>query len=264
MSRLRRISTIVAAVAGALLTGVGVMPTSQAGATTTPTVDAKPNTGVADGQVIAVTGAGFSAGATIAVIECQTGATGPSGCDFSTLHTTTATSTGTFSTPFIASRYINVFNVFPIRVDCAVAHACILGAANIANITQAASTPLTFNPKAPPPPPLVLGGTLDPTGTVVHKTGVATVSGTVTCNRPVFAFMNGELRQIYHRFIFSNYFFTTVLCTSSRNWSIQVQPGNGLFSKGGVSADVSLYGNVGGTFSSVALSGTITLHFANP
>ena len=261
MSRLRMISTRLAVVAGSLLAGVlVVVPGSIASATTTPTVHAKPSTGVADGQVIAVTGAGFSPGATIAVIECQSGATGPSGCDLSTLHTTTATSTGTFSTPFIASRYLNIF---PTRVDCAVAHACILGAANFANIAQAASTPLTFNPKAPPPPPLVVGATLNPTGTVVRKTGVATVSGTVTCNRPVFASINGELRQIYHRFVFSNYFFTTVLCTSSSNWSVLVQPGNGLFGRGSASADVSVYGNVGGTSSQVALSGTVTLRYSH-
>lgn len=248
---------MVVAITGSLLTGLWA--SSDAGATTAPTVHAKPNTGVADGQVVSVTGAGFSPGATVAVIECQTGATGPSGCDLSTLHSTTATTAGAISTPFIASRYLNIF---PTKVDCALAHACILGAANESDFTQAASTPITFNPKAPTPPPLVIGGTLGSQGTVVRKTGVATLSGTLTCNRPVFVSVNGELRQIYHRFIFSNYFFTNVLCTSSSNWSAPVQPGNGLFSKGPASADVNLYGNVGGTFGQVPLSGTITLRFA--
>jgi hypothetical protein len=212
---------------------------------------------VADGQVISVSASGFTSGASVAVIECQTGATSQSNCDLSSYRVVTASTTGTVSTPFIASR---VLNLFPAHIDCAVAGACILAAANINNYSEAASTPLTFDPHAPVPPPLTMSGTLSPSGTVVPKTGVATLYGTVTCNRPAYVSINGELRQIYKRFIFSNYFFTQAICTGWNTWSVVVQPGNGLFGRGSASADLNLYGSVGGTFQQVQLSGiTVTL-----
>jgi hypothetical protein len=118
---------------------------------------------------------------------------------------------------------------------------------------------LTFNPTAPPPPALALGATLAPTGTVNHKTGVATLSGTVTCNRPVVVSVVGSVSQIYHRFVFTSYFSTNVLCTSSGTWSAVVPPQNGLFSQGTMSVSANAYGFVGNTSSQVVLSGPVAL-----
>jgi hypothetical protein len=246
---------------GLIPLGVWVLP-ADSGATTAPSVQAVPSTNVADGQLITVSGTGFSPSATIAVIECQTGATSESGCDLSTYETINASTTGSFSTPFIASRYLHVSNPTPITVDCSVAAACILAAANFSNYSEAASTPLTFDPSARPPPSLVFGAMLSPTGTVDHKTGVATVSGTVTCNRPVFASVDGQLNQIYHRFIFTSYFSLNVLCTGSTPWNAVVQPTNGLFGKGAASVSAYASGFVDGTGNQVELSGPITLQFA--
>ena len=254
----RRIATFVAATMGFLFAGIGLVPGGDAGATTTPSMQAQPSTGVADGQVITVTGSGYSPNATIAVIECQTGSTTEAGCDLSTYILTTASSTGAFSTPYIASRYLHLATT----LDCAVAGACSLAAANYNNYAEVAGTPLTFNPAAPAPPPLVLGASLAPTGTVDHKTGVATLSGTITCNRPVIASISGELSQVYRLFIFSSYFSVSVLCTSSTNWSAVVQPTNGLFDRGSASvSDGFASGYVGGTSTQANFSGTVTLNY---
>jgi hypothetical protein len=252
--------SLIALSAVTVLVVGGVMP-MEAGASS-PTLQAQPSTNVADGQVISVSGSGFSPSATIAVIECQSSATSETGCDLSTYELVTASSTGSFSTPFIASRYLHLFNPGPVTVDCAVSGACILAAANYANTAEAAAIPLTFNPSAPPPPALVLGGSLGSTGTVGKKTGVATLSGTLTCNRPVLVSVSGQLSQIYHRFIFSSYLSGTVLCTSpSTTWSTVVPPQNGLFGRGAASVTGYLSGSVGGTSSQVEISGSVTLQF---
>jgi hypothetical protein len=253
--RLPPIVALLVATTGSLFVGVAVLPGLDASAGTTPMVQAQPSTGVADGQVITVTGSGFTANATIAVIECQTGATSAASCDLSTFITITASSAGGFSSPFIASRYLQLSST----IDCAVSGACVLAAANYNNYTEAASTPLTFDPTAPAPPALALGASLASTGTVNRKTGVATLSGTITCNRPVMASIFGELSQTYHRFIFTSTFSLSVLCTSSSPWSVAVQPTNGLFGRGQASVVGNASGYVGGTSSQANISGTVTL-----
>jgi hypothetical protein len=139
--------------------------------------------------------------------------------------------------------------------------ACILGAANYANYAESAGIPLTFNPSAPTPPALVIGASVAPTGTVDKKTGVATISGNVSCNRPAFVTVNGQLSQIYHRFVFTSYFYANVLCTGSGTWSVVVQPQNGLFGRGSASISGYASGYVGGTGSQVQLSGNVILQF---
>lgn len=259
--RLRRLTLHLAVLATVSLVSAALLVPAGAGAATTPTLQAQPSTNVADGQVITVTGSGFTAGATVAIVECQSSATNESGCDLSTYQTATASDTGGFSTPYIASRYIEVGGLTPATIDCAVVGACILGAANYSNLSEAAATPLSFDPTAPTPPPLQLGGSLSPTGTVVHKTGVVTLSGTVTCNRPVYASISGDLSQVYHRFVFTSYFFASVLCTSSNTWTVVVQPANGLFNRGTATVNAAAYGYVDGSSSQADLSGTVTLTY---
>jgi hypothetical protein len=211
---------------------------------------------VADGQVIRVTGSGFSPSASIAIIECETGATGESGCDLSTLYTLTSSTAGSFSTHYIASRYLNLSSG---TVDCAAPGACGLAAANESDTAEVASIRLRFDPTAPPPPALALAATVSPTGTVNTKNGVAIVSGTVTCNRPAMVSIYGQLTQIYLRFIFSSNFGITVLCKSSRNWTVRVQPTNGLFGIGGAKVTGTASGSIGGTYSQVPFKERIRL-----
>jgi hypothetical protein len=237
-------------------TVLGVAPVL-AGAATTPTVQVQPSTNVADGQAVTVTGAGFTPSAFIAVVECQTGATSESNCDISNYQDITASSSGSFSTPFIASRYLQTGTS---TVDCAVSGACILVAANYNNQAEAATTPLTFDPNAPTPPALAMGATLSPTGTVAHKTGVATVSGTVKCNRAVIVSVYGQVSQIHQRILTTGFFSTSVLCTSSGTWSAVVTSQGGLLTQGRMSvSSASAFGFVGGTSSQVSLSGIVTL-----
>jgi hypothetical protein len=223
-------------------------------------VTARPSKGLADGQTIAVAGSGFSPGASIAIIECQTGSTTESGCDLSTVKLLPANAKGGFLTPYIVSRLIMVGGT---RLDCAsTPTACILGAANISDQTQHASTPLGFNPKIPVLPPLKLSGTLNATGTVVNKTGVATISGTMRCNRPIVANIEGELSQIYERFIFRSDSSGSITCspkTSPTRWSLTFQPETGLFANGPASVQATISGSVEGTTSQVSLAGPVQL-----
>jgi hypothetical protein len=251
----RNISILIAVTTISVGTVLGVSPVL-AGAATVPTVQVQPSTNVADGQAITVTGTGFTPSATIAVVECQAGATSESNCDISNYVDIAASSSGDFSTPFIASRYLQIGSA---TVDCAVSGACILVAANLANTSEATGTSLTFDPTAPPPPALALGATLSPTGTVNHKTGVATLSGTVTCNRAAVVNVTGQVSQTYHRFIFTSYFSANVLCTSSGTWSAVVNPQNGLFAQGTMSVSAYAFSSTGGTPNQVALSGPVVL-----
>jgi len=222
------------------------------------TLTAHPSTGLADGQTITAAGSGFTPGASVALVECQTGSVAESGCDLSTVHFVTTTAHGAFSAPYVVARLITAGGV---RIDCATRHACILGAGNVADPSQGATTPLAFNPKIHPLPPLKLSGTLDATGTVVPRTGVATVSGTITCNRPVTAGLEGQLSQIYRRFIFRSDASGQIACVASKPqaWTLTFQPQTGLFATGAATAQVFLTGSIEGTTSEVTLSGTVRL-----
>jgi hypothetical protein len=75
-----------------------------------------------------------------------------------------------------------------------------------------------------PPPTIDL--TVKKTGTFVKKTGVATLSGTVTCSgQSDFAFVDGELRQPVGRAIVIGYFSFEVTCDGvTRKWTNEVLP----------------------------------------
>jgi hypothetical protein len=92
------------------------------------------------------------------------------------------------------------------------------------------------------PPLLEIGVTVNPSGSVNAQTGVATVSGTVTCNAYV-AFLNvsGNLRQNVGRFhTIQGSFGTTVECFAGHPaaWSATVTPESGKF--GGGAAQITL------------------------
>ncbi|HVB51170.1 MAG TPA: neocarzinostatin apoprotein domain-containing protein [Acidimicrobiales bacterium] len=62
-------------------TDVGATPIAFAVAGAAPTVVVTPNTGLTNSQQVVITGTGFSAGATVAVVECIATATTVAGCD---------------------------------------------------------------------------------------------------------------------------------------------------------------------------------------
>jgi hypothetical protein len=243
-------------------TALGVSPVL-AGAATAPTVQVQPSTNVADGQVVTVTGSGFTPSETILVLECQAGATGPFNCDINTVQSLfqPTDSNGNFSTPYVATRNIWVNSGW---LDCSVPGTCVLGVTDNASLSEFASAPLTFDPTAPPAPILALGATLSPTGTVNHKTGVATVSGTVTCNRPAIVHVGGAVSEPYHHGSSGGAFDTSLLCTSSGTWSAVIKSPN-TFTKGTLSvtqATATGSPTYYGTSAQVNLSGPVTLNFS--
>jgi len=129
---------------------------------------------------------------------------------------------------------------------------------------------LAFDPTAPPPPALTIGATLSPTGAVT-QTGLATVSGTVTCNTPAFVSLSGSIEQVLSATaVNESAISTSVLCTSSGTfpWSVSVEAQNGAdlspptpFVPGFTMVGVSAAGDSSNSLSGeVPVSGTVTLN----
>ncbi|HEX9667572.1 MAG TPA: hypothetical protein VGA95_13575 [Thermodesulfobacteriota bacterium] len=98
---------------------------------------------------------------------------------------------------------------------------------------------LVFNVNLPPPP-LQINLTLDPVGSVSPSTGVATISGTVTCSKPAAVSVFGNLTQLFARHvIISGFLFSFFECSGETTWSAPVFSDNGLFSAGKASASAS-------------------------
>jgi hypothetical protein len=96
---------------------------------------------------------------------------------------------------------------------------------------------LTFNLDVAPPP-LELGLTIDPTGSVVPSKGVAAISGTVTCSQPASVGVEGRMEQRVGRLLINGFFFAFVECTPPATaWSATVEGENGLFVAGRADVD---------------------------
>ena len=126
-----------------------------------PTLAADPSTGLLDGQSITVSATDFPADASAAVVECPAGT--PVGaleqdCDGSTVEIVEADATGAFSTSYRVTRVIQGSDG---PVDCAGASACVLSTLNLADPTQAASTPIAFQDIAIVPPVLTVTPSTD-------------------------------------------------------------------------------------------------------
>ncbi|HEY7946897.1 MAG TPA: neocarzinostatin apoprotein domain-containing protein [Acidimicrobiales bacterium] len=224
-----------------------------------PALSANPDVGLADGQTVTVTGTGFSADTTIGMVECQPGATGPGQCDLSTLLEVFSDGSGDFTTPYSVTRDITIPDPTnpneATQIDCA-KQECFLGAADVSDYSVAAATALSFNPALP----LLLTGTMDHKGTVRPHTGVASISGTVTCAVPTTVDVEVDLTQFYKRFVFFNYADIIVQCTkSSKRWTVDVPPGNGLYGVGKAMADVYFATQFGNTYRQIEISGNVVL-----
>jgi HYR domain len=93
-------------------------------------------------------------------------------------------------------------------------------------------------------PPLQLGVTVAGTGTVSPKTGVATISGTVSCSRAIGVDLSGTLTQLFaNRAQISGSFSTHVSCSApSVTWSTSVTGTNGRFGAGKANVSISWFG----------------------
>ena len=91
---------------------------------------------------------------------------------------------------------------------------------------------ISFN-AAPPPPTVSI--TVNRTGLVNSKTGIATLSGTYSCTNGDFIQVNGDARQSVGRFVISGsfFFFDFGTCDGApRTWVADVFPQNGKFAGG--------------------------------
>jgi hypothetical protein len=92
--------------------------------------------------------------------------------------------------------------------------------------------------------PLQLAVTVNSQGMVSARTGVATISGTVTCSRAISVDLGGTLKQLFARRVtVSGTFSTHVDCTApSTGWSASVTGDNGRFGAGSADVTVNAFG----------------------
>jgi len=102
---------------------------------------------------------------------------------------------------------------------------------------------LTLRQAPPPPPPPEVGLSIDRSG-FVDKSGVATISGTLTCNQPIFVNLNGSLTQTFaRRFTIQGFGGNGVSCTPpSVPWKLTVSAFSNRFSPGPAQANVNAFG----------------------
>ena len=87
-------------------------------------------------------------------------------------------------------------------------------------------------------PPVTLGLSIRSTGSVT-RSGVATISGTVTCSQPVEVDLVGSLRQAHRRSVSLGYSSSHVSCDGTASWSLRLQGETGPFSPGTARARVT-------------------------
>ena len=117
-----------------------------------PVVTVTPSTNLVDLQQVTVTGSGFSANAQVATVQCRSGALNQADCDLGTLVYTQSDANGAFT----LTRYVRrLIAVSAAKVDCGAPAGCILGAGNIANLSEANGQAIFFNPNIPPKVPKI-------------------------------------------------------------------------------------------------------------
>lgn len=98
---------------------------------------------------------------------------------------------------------------------------------------------------APAPAPLSIGLGLATTASTDRQTGVATVNGTITCNRPTTVWLSGTLTQRVTRFAqATGHFSRQVACSGTTTWQAAVSPQSSVpFGPGSalLSVDASAY-----------------------
>src|SRR5438067_8788532 len=148
-----RLPGLLVTVAVVALAAVGMGGSGAAtGTVALPVVTVTPSTNLVDLQQVTVTGSGFSANAQIATVECRSGALNVADCDLATLVYTQSDANGAFT----LSRYVRrLIAVSAAKVDCGAPAGCILGAGNIANLSEANGQAIFFNPNIPPKVPKI-------------------------------------------------------------------------------------------------------------
>lgn len=129
-----------------LLMPLGVVAFAAVGALTgchtAPAVSARPNTDLLDGQEVSVDGGGYSANATIGVVQCPTGADSIDDCDNDTARTLSTDRDGHFRTRvFVKARIVDGHEQ---QTDCTVAGSCVIVSVYVHGFQGLATAPLQF------------------------------------------------------------------------------------------------------------------------
>ncbi|HEY6534180.1 MAG TPA: enediyne antibiotic chromoprotein [Acidimicrobiales bacterium] len=164
-----------------------------------PTITATPSTGLVQGDVVELVGAGFTPNASVVVLQCLASAS-PDQCDSSNLQFFPADGSGGFTRSVTPLRIIYVGNT---AHDCAL-EACVLAAGSIPEGALQTEVSIQFDPNVPPPPPPTI--TVTPAqglqdGQTVTVTGVGfqpnSFISVVQCGNPSQdTGANCDLRQI--------------------------------------------------------------------
>ena len=136
---MRRVTTGLTTITVALgmLFTLGVGTASAAGS-----IQASPSTGLTNNKVVTVTGSGFSPNESLYVIECLATATGPTGCDTSTVSTVTSSASGTISLQYPVATGM-IANGKTCGTSVSDLTACVINIGT-AQATDTATTPITF------------------------------------------------------------------------------------------------------------------------
>ncbi|MEY2465049.1 MAG: hypothetical protein QOH64_3187 [Acidimicrobiaceae bacterium] len=132
-----------------------------------PTITATPHQGLADRQVIAVAGSGFTPHNQVVITQCEAGFSLNQGhCSFTIYRQAEVHADGSFASTTQVRRMLEAFDPAtgqPLPIDCAIT-ACVVSVIDGFDYTATAETPISFDPSAPPFPP--------PTATVTPSTGL--------------------------------------------------------------------------------------------
>ena len=88
------------------------------------------------------------------------------------------------------------------------------------------------------PPPLTIDLIIEPVGSVVPRTGVATLRGTVRCSQPAIVDLFGNVQQKAGRVVIRGFFGDFFDCDGETPWSATITSENGRFVGGKVQASV--------------------------
>jgi hypothetical protein len=221
-----------------------------------PALQVTPDTDLVDFQPVTVSGSGFSPGITVGMAQCLATATDETGCDLSNAPLATTDETGSFTTTFVVERLITVGGE---DVDCA-PDGCAIGAANLADFTEAAFVLLSFDPTVPPQPRLDIDLAVAGQGTFDPRTGTATITGTVTCSEPAFVGLFGQVRQAAGRAVIIGDFFAEVACDGVTEWQATTSSfASGLFKGGKATVDAVAFGSAGPNTDQDQLTTTVKL-----
>jgi hypothetical protein len=120
-----------------------------------PTATVTPSDGLADRQLVTVTGSGFSPNADVAIAECPSGTDLFANCSPYGWRGVRADANGDVSATLRVDRTLDVYtnSPTPTAVDCATsADPCEIVMGNSSDFLEVARTPVTFDPDATPLP----------------------------------------------------------------------------------------------------------------